>query len=333
MENNPSWQTQRKIPDGERAGAFEGVAPLVSIVCDTYNHAPYVRDALDGFLLQKTTFPVEIIVHDDASTDGTAEIIREYEAAYPALFRCVYREENVYSRDPKILEHYVFPLARGKYIAICEGDDYWTDPDKLQRQIDYMEAHPDCTLCVTSAEMVDPEKRHVGWVKPYEADCDIPMEELIRGGGGFVATASIVAPARLAKDRAAFCDMADVDDAVLQLWFGANGTTRYFAKPACAYRYEVPGSWTKTFFASDREARIRHHESMIRALKSFDDETGARWHDAVEYCVVHQQEFEVLRLRNDVRALNRPPYRGQYKMLPLRRRIRMHLAQKKLFRE
>jgi len=305
---------------------MENETPLVSIVCDTYNHAPFVRDALDGFLMQKTSFPIEIIVHDDASTDGTADIIREYEHAHPELFRCIYREQNIYQSDPKILEHYVFPLVRGKYVAICEGDDYWTNPDKLQTQIDYMESHPDCTFCVTGAELVDPDKHNIGFVRPYETDCDIPMEALIRGGGGFVATASIVAPAHLAKNRAAFCDMADVDDAVLQLWFGANGKTHYFADTMCAYRYNVPGSWTKTFFAARHEARIRHHEGLKQALLFFDEETGGRWHEAVDYCVTYQQEYEILRLKSDVKALNQPPYRALYKELPLKRRIRMHLV-------
>ncbi len=302
---------------------MENKEPLVSIVCDTYNHAPYVRDALDGFLAQQTSFPFEIIVHDDASTDGTADILREYEAARPDLFRCVYRAENIYSRDPKILEHYVFPLARGKYTAICEGDDYWIRPDKLQTQIDYLESHPDCTFCVSAAEMVTPGKKAICRVSPYETDCDIPMDELIRGGGGFVPTASIVTCTQLAQHRAPFCDMADVDDAVLQLWFGANGTTHYFAEAMCAYRFDVPGSWTKTFFASNRETRIRHHEGMIRALSAFDEMFDRKWHDAVDFCVTHQQMFEVLRLKNDVKALRKPPYRAHYKQLPLKRRIRM----------
>lgn len=305
---------------------MEHSAPLVSIVCDTYNHAPYIRDALDGFLMQKTDFPFEIIVHDDASTDGTADIVREYEAARPGLFRCVYRAENMYSKDPKILEHYVFPLARGKYVAICEGDDFWTRPDKLQKQISYMESHPDCTLCVSAGELVDPSGRRTGLLAPFDTDMDVPMDAVIRGGGGFVATASIVAPTRLAQNRAPFCDFSDVDDAVLQLWFAENGTTHYFAEPLCAYRQAVPGSWTETFFSSKSAARIQHHLGLIRALEAFDAETGGRWHDAVDFCVTHQQKYEILRLQNDVTALKKPPYRAQYKKLPLRRRVRMHLA-------
>lgn len=299
--------------------------PLVSIVCDTYNHAPYVRRALDSFLNQQTEFSFEIIVHDDASTDGTADIIRSYEAAHPDVFRCVYRTENIYRKDPKILEHYVFPLARGKYIAICEGDDYWTSPHKLQKQISYMEAHPECTLCVSAADLVDPEENWIGSVTPYAEDTDVPTEDVIRGGGGFVATASIVAPTHLAQNRAAFCDMTDVDDAVLQIWFASQGTTHYFAEPMCAYRQAVPGSWTLTYNASKRETQVQHHKSLAQALRAFDEWSGFRWHDAVDFNATYQ-EYEVLRMTNDLPALKKPPYRERYRTLPLRRRIRMHLV-------
>ena len=257
---------------------MEHNTPLVSIVCDTYNHAPYVRRALDSFLSQITDFPFEIIVHDDASTDGTADIIRAYEAARPDLFRCVYRTENIYRKDPKILEHYVFPLARGKYIAICEGDDYWTSPHKLQKQISYMEAHPDCTLCVCAADLVDPDENWIGSVAPYAEDTDAETEDVIRGGGGFVATASIVAPTHLAQNRAPFCDMTDVDDAVLQIFFASQGTTHYFAETMCAYRQAVPGSWTLSYNAAGRDAQVRHHKGLIAALRAFDESSGYVWH-------------------------------------------------------
>ena len=299
--------------------------PLVSIVCDTYNHAPYIRRALDGFLSQETDFPFEIVVHDDASTDETADIIREYESARPDLFRCVYRTENIYSKDPKILEHYVFPLARGKYIAICEGDDYWTNPNKLQKQIAYLEAHPDCTLSVCAADLVDPEENRIGSVSPYDTDTDISTEDMIIGGGGFVATASIVAPTHLAQNRASFCDETDVDDAVLQIWFASNGTTHYIAESMCAYRQAVPGSWTVTYHAAGREAQITHHRGLARALREFDVQSNYRWHDAVDVNATYQ-EYEVLRMTNDLPALKKPPYRTRYLELPLKRRIRMHLV-------
>ncbi|MBS6474290.1 MAG: glycosyltransferase [Acetobacter sp.] len=113
--------------------------PLVSIVCITYNHERFIRDALDGFVMQKTNFPFEILVHDDASTDGTADVIREYEAKYPDLFRCVYQTENQWGKkDP--CKDFLFPMVQGKYVALNEGDDYWTDENKLQKQVDFMES-------------------------------------------------------------------------------------------------------------------------------------------------------------------------------------------------
>lgn len=121
--------------------------PLVSIVCESYNHEPYIRRCIEGFLMQETDFPIEILIHDDASTDGSASIIREYEVKYPGLFRPIYQKENQYSKGVKIWRDIQFPRARGKYIALCEGDDYWTDPLKLQRQVDYLESHSDCSLC------------------------------------------------------------------------------------------------------------------------------------------------------------------------------------------
>jgi len=154
---------------------------------------------------------------------------------------------------------------------------------------------------------------------------DIPTEDIIRGGGDFVATASIVAPTHLAQNRAPFCDMTDVDDAVLQIWFASNGTTHYFAEPMCAYRQAVPGSWTMSYHASGREKQIRHHEGLAHALRTFDESSGFRWHDAVDFNATYQ-EYEVLRMKNDLPALKKAPYRARYLTLPLKRRVRMHLV-------
>src|SRR5687767_12631322 len=105
--------------------------PLVSICCVTYNHGRFLRDCLEGFVMQETTFPFEILVHEDASTDDTAAILREYELKYPHLFRCVYQTENQFALQNTLI-NILFPMVRGKYIAMCEGDDYWIHPLKLQ---------------------------------------------------------------------------------------------------------------------------------------------------------------------------------------------------------
>lgn len=124
----------------------------VSICCITYNHAPYLRECLDGFLMQKTNFQYEIIINDDCSTDGTTEIIREYAKKHPQTIIPIFHKENQYRRGVKgMFQSFVFPIAKGKYIAMCEGDDYWIDPLKLQKQVNWLETHPDCTLVFSNA--------------------------------------------------------------------------------------------------------------------------------------------------------------------------------------
>ena len=133
--------------------------PLVSICCITYNHGPYIRDCLDGFMMQKTDFPFEVLIHDDASTDNTADIIREYEAKYPDIIKPICQTENQHSKGVRISIVYNYSRAQGKYIALCEGDDYWTDPGKLQMQISYMESHPQCTICTHRVENIWADRR------------------------------------------------------------------------------------------------------------------------------------------------------------------------------
>lgn len=124
-------------------------SPLVSIECLSYNHESYIAQALDGFLIQKTDFPFEVVVHDDASTDRTADIIREYEKKFPQIIKPIYESENQYSKHDDSLNRIVTAAIRGKYIAMCEGDDYWTDENKLQMQVDFLEKNPDYGLCYT----------------------------------------------------------------------------------------------------------------------------------------------------------------------------------------
>lgn len=124
--------------------------PLVTICCTTFNHKAFIKECLDGFIMQKTTFPIEIIVHDDASKDGTTEIVKNYEKLHPHLFNNIYQKENQWSQGVKPSPTFVWPKARGKYIALCEGDDFWTDPLKLQKQVDFLENNKEYSLCFTN---------------------------------------------------------------------------------------------------------------------------------------------------------------------------------------
>lgn len=123
--------------------------PLVSIHCLVFNHGPYIRNAIEGFLMQETSFPFEILIHDDASTDNSASIINEYATKHPHLINPLYQKENQYSKGVDVTYDFQISRALGKYIAICEGDDYWTDPKKLQKQVDFLENNPDFGLVYT----------------------------------------------------------------------------------------------------------------------------------------------------------------------------------------
>jgi glycosyltransferase involved in cell wall biosynthesis len=127
--------TEQRWPDG--------TLPVVSVACATYNHEKFIAECLDGFLIQETTFPVEIIVQDDASTDRTPVIIREYQSRHPRLFRTVLQTENQWSRGRKVFSG-ILQLARGEYVALCEGDDYWVNPEKLEKQVAILEQDPEC---------------------------------------------------------------------------------------------------------------------------------------------------------------------------------------------
>lgn len=131
---------------------------LVAIHCLVYNHEPYLRDCLEGFVKQKTNFRFVAIVHDDVSTDGSAAMIREYEAKYPDIFRPIYETENQWSKHDGSLERIMneaIDATGAKYVAMCEGDDYWTDPLKLQKQVDILEEDETLMACCTNCSVVD----------------------------------------------------------------------------------------------------------------------------------------------------------------------------------
>jgi len=141
------------------------VKPSVAIWCITYNQKKFIKDALEGFVLQKTKFPIEVVVHDDASTDGTTDVIKDYAAKYPDLITPVIEQENQWKLGglQRIISIMCKSHCRGKYIAFCEGDDFWTDPMKLQRQVDFLEAHGDYSMCFHSAKK-QYECETVAWI-------------------------------------------------------------------------------------------------------------------------------------------------------------------------
>ncbi len=218
---------------------------IVSIHCLAYNHVNYIRQCLDGFVMQKTNFRFEAIVHDDASTDGTAEIIEEYAEKYPDIIKPILEKENVYSKHiPGLLTKIMDEKCSGKYIAICEGDDCWIDPLKLQKQVDYMEAHPECTMTCTRTKLYsEKEKRYYGEQYCRKKDGIINLVDIVNRTGLYISTCSIIYRREIMRDYPDYCKKCRVGDYPLQIYCAMKGTVFYFDKAMSVYRRDNPNSW------------------------------------------------------------------------------------------
>ena len=259
--------------------------PLVSICCITYNQVHYIRQCIEGLLMQKTSFPFEIIINDDCSTDGTAEIIEEYASQHPHLIHPIYHVENEYSKGVRgMFATFCFPKARGKYVAMCEGDDYWTDPSKLQRQVDFMESHPDYSLCFHNA-MVQNErvevKERIHSFCYFKGDQQITTERLIEDW--CIPTASILF-------RKSSFDQVELPrffsgDYTLELALASVGKFHYIDRYMSVYRLNNGGvshnisfeKWSKQLFQLldwyDEYTDHRYHADIVRRVNEVKKNT------------------------------------------------------------
>lgn len=221
--------------------------PLVSICCLAFNHESYIEDALEGFLIQETDFPFEILIHDDASIDRTADIIREYETRYPKLIKPIYQIENQYSKGIKVNSVYNFSRARGEYIALCEGDDYWVDKDKIFAQIKLMKQHPAVNISFHPAYQVDgfllnKDKVLCNYGDEVQIYCPA---EVILGGGGFMPTASLIVKTDILQNLPEwFTKYAPVGDMYIQMIASLKGGALFYPQKSGVYRTNIPGSWS-----------------------------------------------------------------------------------------
>ena len=218
--------------------------PLVSVCSLAYQHASFIRQCMDGVLMQKTSFPIEYIIHDDASTDGTADIIREYEARYPEIIKAIYQTENQYSTiGAKVLPEYLFPHVRGKYIALCEGDDYWTDPYKLQKQVDFLEVNDDFSICFHAMSV---KNEHENTIVDDYITWEVPdvTEIYDLAQGNYMHTPSVVfrKNEEVFKAFAALGDLP-VGDYVLHLLNAQYGKIKKLPDRMAVYRAGV-GIWS-----------------------------------------------------------------------------------------
>ncbi len=263
---------------------------MVSVLCTAYNHENFIRDAIEGVLEQKTNFRYELIIHDDASGDHTPKIITEYAERYKGIIRLVMQEKNQY-QSCNIYPAFLFPKVRGKYIAFCEGDDYWTDEQKLQKQVDFLENHEDYVMCMHNAVKVNYETGEEVVLNTFPADGTYSQEKQILAGLGtdFPAFASYMVRAEFLKGIPEFFLASKVLDYPIRQYYANCGKVYYFKAPMSVYRVSTPQSYMKK--VSENEFFYNNYAiEMIRFFENLNQYTGKKFNTVLE-CKIDSDYF------------------------------------------
>jgi glycosyltransferase involved in cell wall biosynthesis len=280
------WEVFKKELMKERGNTVTEI--MVSICCITYNQEKYISETLEGFLMQKTDFEYEILIHDDASTDQTAAIIKQYETKYPGIIKSIYQKTNQYSKGVKIDLTFNFPRAKGKYIALCEGDDYWTDVNKLQLQVEFMEKHANCSLCTHMAEKISNDLKNIGYIRPNVGDREYKTDDVIRGGGSAFATNSMMFPTKLVKELPDFYVKAPVGDYPLAIFLSLYGNVQYIDLCMSAYRVLSIGSWSSKLEANPEKKRT-HNKRIETMLYEIDEFANYAYTQEIRNYIIKQE--------------------------------------------
>ncbi len=276
----------------EASAIDNATQPKVIIRCLVYNHEPYLRDCLEGFVMQKTNFPFKAVVHDDCSTDGSASIIREYAEKYPDIIEPIYETENQYSKRDGSLGRIMdaATLGRSPYIAHCEGDDYWIDPLKLQKQVDYMDKHPECTMTCTNAEVLtekgflSPDDfKSMGWETPCSTG-NLSAEQIALGGGWFLHTCTLVTRSDIKSDMPNDARYCGVGDYPLQIFAALKGNVFYLEKKMAVYRFQHKGSWTERSKKDDFETLFNRNIKLVRMFCALNSYSNGKHEGAFTNC-------------------------------------------------
>lgn len=300
----------------------------VTVICLAYNHEKYIEQTLKGFVAQKVNFPYRIIVHDDASTDGTADIIRNYERAYPGLIVGIYQHENMYSQKRAILAEFILPHIDSEYVALCEGDDYWIDEHKLQRQFNAMEQNKSCMMCTHRVREVRENGEPNGILyPPYE------METGVISGDHFMElaqrysfhTSSYFFRAdeyiKYAKAPPNFRKVSGVGDVCDLLYFGYLGDVYYINEVMSCYRRGVSVSWSAAAGnPRNTQKHIDHLGQMILVMQEFDKFSNYKYHSFMEKRIALYAYRKII-LEENTRAFLRAGGIEKLRTLPFKNKL------------
>jgi glycosyltransferase involved in cell wall biosynthesis len=238
--------------------------PVVSISCIAYNHKNFITEAIESFLMQETTFPVEILIHDDASSDGTAEIIKRYEQRFPLLIKPIYQKKNQYSKGVRISWVYQWPRVKGEFVALCEGDDYWVSQNKLEKQVKFLRENEDAKFVFHNSFVIYEAENKISLFNDSARGSWHDFKTLIEGN--FIPTAS-----KLTRTENLFSSN-DIPQGVPGDWIGhfmesVNGKFYYHPDIMSAYRIHPFGVWS-------RQSKSSQMENSIKTLDFLNKKTG-----------------------------------------------------------
>lgn len=278
---------------------------MVSVICIAYNQAAFIAEALDSILCQKVDFEYELIVHDDASSDGTASVIAGYADRYPDRIKVILQSENQMSRGVWIGKRLQEETARGKYIAFCDGDDYWCDSCKLQKQVDYMEAHVNCSLCFHNARELHMANGTLKNIWRFD-------RRIYRGAGDYSSEEMILlkcVPTASMMFRKCHMPMPDfssdkviIGDMIRTLYLATRGYGHCMEDTMSVYRVGTKNSITACWKESI-ESHNRRYEAAAETLQKFDSYTGAKYHKAVEKMIEQYQNRLINYTEQDVEKI------------------------------
>ena len=252
-------------------------APLLSIFCLVYNHKDYIERAIEGFLMQKTNFPFEIVIGEDCSTDGSREIVFDYAKKYPDKIKLITSDKNVGMKQ----NGYRTKMAlTGKYMAMCEGDDYWTDPLKLQKQVDFLEAHPDYSLCFHNAiilyEDSTPQRQPVYFCNEDVKDTTTTADVI---KGWYIPTASVVLRKEYVDNLPEWFKDVYNGDWGIQLMLSTKGKIKYINELMSIYRRHLAeGSLNANPDINDKFVSTQ----KIKLLNYFKNEFSGQYDDEID---------------------------------------------------
>ncbi len=254
------------------SGWSEVDVPRVSICCITYSHESFISDAMGGFLIQQTNFPFEIIVHDDASTDGTAEVIRRYQQQYPTIVKSILQTANQYSQGRKVLP-IVMAEAGGEYIAFCEGDDYWTDPQKLSKQVAFLDKHPQYVICGHDAFAIDTDYQLVRESKFPRGRKDATPPQMVADRDILLSTNTYLFRKPIEPLPVEFYRIISADRFLVS-WLSQFGGSKYLDSVLPnAYRVHQGGMWSSI---SESKTRQENNANLYFWLYRYFDRIGKR---------------------------------------------------------